>query len=107
MKHLISTMIPSWLKRMDSEAYLNRGLSYARLFGYERAIEDYDEAIRLDPQYAQAYYNRGIAYEVLWSRGKHYDWCGTLRYEKREHHRNNLKFAEWDKAKAKELGYTG
>jgi len=28
----------------------------------ERAIEDYDEAIRLNPQDAEAYYNRGTAY---------------------------------------------
>ncbi len=29
------------------------------------AIEDYDEAIRLDPQFASAYVNRGIAYRRL------------------------------------------
>jgi tetratricopeptide (TPR) repeat protein len=28
----------------------------------ERAIADYDEAIRLDPKYATAYYNRGVIY---------------------------------------------
>ena len=26
------------------------------------AIQDYDEAIRLNPNYADAYYNRGLAY---------------------------------------------
>ena len=31
----------------------------------ERAIEDWDEAIRLDPQDADAYNNRGIAYHDL------------------------------------------
>ena len=38
----------------------------ATLYGdkgdYDRAIADYDEAIRLDPRYAVAYYNRGVAY---------------------------------------------
>ena len=29
------------------------------------AIDDYDEAIRLDPQFASAYYNRGLAYYRL------------------------------------------
>jgi Flp pilus assembly protein TadD len=28
-----------------------------------KAIADYSEAIRLDPQYAKAYSNRGIAYQ--------------------------------------------
>ena len=30
---------------------------------FERAIEDYTEAIRLNPEYAKAYYNRGQAYK--------------------------------------------
>ncbi len=29
------------------------------------AIEDFDEAIRLDPQYALAYFNRGLAYNAI------------------------------------------
>ena len=32
---------------------------------YERAIQDYDEAIRLNPLDADASYNRGIAYSHL------------------------------------------
>ena len=28
-------------------------------------MQDYDEAIRLDPQDAVAYYNRGVAYKNL------------------------------------------
>jgi tetratricopeptide (TPR) repeat protein len=43
-------------------AYLARGIAYFDLGDYQRAIEDYDEAIRLDPQDAVAYYNRGNAY---------------------------------------------
>ena len=35
---------------------------YGDLGQYERAIQDYDEAIRLNPQNAKAYYNRGSAY---------------------------------------------
>ena len=31
----------------------------------ERAIEDFDEAIRLNPEDADAYYNRGVAYGDL------------------------------------------
>jgi tetratricopeptide (TPR) repeat protein len=43
-------------------AYYNRGLTYANLGQNQRAIEDYNEAIRLKPDYTDAYHNRGIAY---------------------------------------------
>jgi tetratricopeptide (TPR) repeat protein len=38
------------------------GKAYANLGEYERAIRDFDEAIRLDPQYAVADSSRGNAY---------------------------------------------
>ena len=41
------------------------GLAYLDLGQCERAIQDLGEAIRLDPQYAKSYYNRGLAYEQL------------------------------------------
>jgi Flp pilus assembly protein TadD len=59
------------------------GLAYHGLGQYERAIEDHDEAIRLNPQDARAYYVRGQIYGEL---GKSDE-------------------AAWDFAKAKELGY--
>ncbi len=46
-------------------AYYNRGLAYIDLGEYRRAIEDYDEALRLDPGNASAYNNRGYAYREL------------------------------------------
>ena len=42
-----------------------RGDSYAEEGLYERAIQEYDEAIRLERQEADAYYKRGLAYEAL------------------------------------------
>ncbi len=41
---------------------LNRGFMYATKGDYPRAIEDYDQAIRLSPGVAVAFYNRGVAY---------------------------------------------
>ena len=49
----------------DATAYRNRGLSYSDLDQHQRAIEDFDKAIQLDPGYAKAYYNRGLAYRRL------------------------------------------
>ena len=48
-----------------AEAYSNRGIAYAKLNKYERAIEDFSKAIALNPDDAEAYYNRGIAYAKL------------------------------------------
>ncbi len=46
----------------DSAFYRKRGDDYAGKGEYDRAISDYDEAIRLNPQDAVAYYSRGFAY---------------------------------------------
>jgi len=48
-----------------AKAYNNRGVAYAKLNEYERAIKDYDKAIELNPNYAETYYNRGNAYAKL------------------------------------------
>ena len=36
--------------------------AYHYLGQYERAIEDYDQALEINPQLAEAYNNRGLAY---------------------------------------------
>ena len=63
---------------------VSRGDSFAEEGQYDMAIEEYDEAIRLERYHAEAYYKRGLAYEAI---GK------TIE-------------AERDFAEAKELGYT-
>ena len=40
-------------------------MTYKSMNQFERAIEDYDEAIRLDPQLANAYLGRGVASGAL------------------------------------------
>jgi tetratricopeptide (TPR) repeat protein len=40
----------------------NRGLAYRAKGEHDRAIQDYDEAIKLNPNLAIAFYNRGLAY---------------------------------------------
>ena len=45
--------------------YNNRGVAYADLNQHENAIENYNEAIELNRDYAEAYYNRGVTYYGL------------------------------------------
>ena len=42
----------------------NRGVAYEDKGDYDRAIADYDQAIRLEPDYASAFNNRGVAYRL-------------------------------------------
>ena len=42
--------------------YYNRGLAYRGEGDYDRAIQNYDEAIRINPEAADAYNSRGDAY---------------------------------------------
>jgi tetratricopeptide (TPR) repeat protein len=43
-------------------AFKNRGLAYDHMGQFDRAIADYDEAIKRDPVMADAYKSRGDAY---------------------------------------------
>jgi tetratricopeptide (TPR) repeat protein len=52
-----------------AQAAVNRGNSAAKTGDYEFAVADYTEAIRLKPDYSDAFSNRGTAYEGL----KQYD----------------------------------
>src|SRR5262245_15646584 len=45
-----------------AEFYLKRGEDYSGIHDYDRAIADYNTAIELKPDYAEAYNNRGFAY---------------------------------------------
>jgi tetratricopeptide (TPR) repeat protein len=44
-------------------AFYNRGGIYKQRKDYDRAIADYSEAVKIDPQYVNAYINRGMAYD--------------------------------------------
>jgi tetratricopeptide (TPR) repeat protein len=47
----------------DAGACYNRGSVYNRSFDRDWAISDFDQAIRLNPNYDQVYNNRGNAYD--------------------------------------------
>jgi tetratricopeptide (TPR) repeat protein len=48
-----------------AQAYLNRGVLYAYQGQFDKAIADFDSAIRLRPWESRPYYNRGTAYMSL------------------------------------------
>jgi tRNA A-37 threonylcarbamoyl transferase component Bud32/cytochrome c-type biogenesis protein CcmH/NrfG len=50
---------------MTAAAYNEAGLNALAVLDYSEAIQNFDEAIRLDPGNAAAHYNRGVAYEEL------------------------------------------
>ena len=51
-----------YLERDLARAFLNHGNAYAKQGLYDRAIQDYDKAIKLNHDDALAYLKRGIAY---------------------------------------------
>ena len=67
----------------EIEAVTKRGDEAYRNDAFDKAIADYTEAIRLDPNYVKAYHLRGLIYRMKGEQAK----------------------AEADLARAKELGY--
>jgi tetratricopeptide (TPR) repeat protein len=67
------------------EQWLNEGFALDELKRYDEAIAAYEQAIRLDPNYASAYHNKGVALDKL----------GKSREAKQAYD------------KARQLGYTG
>lgn len=56
---------PSFSSELLAHIYRKRGFGHKRLKAYDLAIEDYNRAINLIPDYARAYASRGSAYRNL------------------------------------------
>ena len=50
------------MSKDQAEYYLRRGKDYAEKGNYSKAIESFTKAIELQPDYAEAYQNRCLAY---------------------------------------------
>ncbi len=53
------------LKPLDTFSYINRALSKVMLKDYDGAFKDLDKCIKIDPNSAQAYSNKGYLYQLL------------------------------------------
>jgi len=51
--------------RPETVLYYNRGNAFARMRQYQLAMEDYNQSIRLQPNFAPAYFNRGNIYKDM------------------------------------------
>lgn len=49
-------------KLLGSFLYFKRAIAYIDLGEYQKAIDDYTKTIKLNPEDANAYYNRGLTY---------------------------------------------
>lgn len=54
-----------FLDPKNDGAFINRGIAFRRIGDLERALSDYNEAIRLNPLAADAFNNRGNAFKEL------------------------------------------
>ncbi|MGY8682072.1 tetratricopeptide repeat protein [Bradyrhizobium sp. UFLA05-153] len=72
----------SWQGRDLAEIYGIRGAEHANKGDLDRAIADYNEAIRLDPSDGNAYENRGVArYKKGWPTAAILDYNEAIRLD--------------------------
>ncbi|WP_321791763.1 tetratricopeptide repeat protein [Caballeronia sp. J97] len=58
----VSLAVANMSQPTDAEAYFKRGTARSNIGDLDGALYDYDEAIRLKPDYAAAYSNRGLVH---------------------------------------------
>jgi|WetSurMetagenome_2_1015567.scaffolds.fasta_scaffold75102_2 tetratricopeptide (TPR) repeat protein len=70
---LLLVAVCLWLfYNRETEGQFQHGNALRRQGDWEGAIHAYDQALQLDPKYAEAYLSRGVAY------GKRRDWDGAI-----------------------------
>ena len=58
---IVSVGVFVYLNQQDASELVIHGVAWTQQGEYGKAIADFTEAIRIEPQYAEAFYNRGIA----------------------------------------------
>ncbi|RLG44327.1 MAG: hypothetical protein DRN81_04785 [Thermoproteota archaeon] len=92
-------------KEFEAWELVNRGFSFCNLGQYEKAINDFNKAIEIDPSDAVAYTNRGTAYDNLGQYDKAIDDYNKAieinsRYAEAYNNRGNVyhKLGQYNKA---------
>ena len=49
----------------EMKFFLERGLTYIAMFEFRRAINDFDEAVKIDSTNSELFFNRGYSYSAL------------------------------------------
>jgi tetratricopeptide (TPR) repeat protein len=60
----VKALIAAANARESAVFYYNRGMAWRKKKDFDKAVNDFDEAIRLDPKYVDAYEWRGLTWEV-------------------------------------------
>ncbi|MBN1596226.1 tetratricopeptide repeat protein [candidate division FCPU426 bacterium] len=81
----------------DAEFFIGRGAISYDAGDYARSLENYDQALRLDPENAMAYYERALTYEAMDQSGQalaDFDRALALEPENAEYYANRGIFHE-------------
>lgn len=101
--------IESWTQAIqqnpDAATYYNRGLAYRRLEDNQKALADYNQALKFDPKYVKAYVNRANVRDDLGDKqGAIADYNQALKldseYALAYHNRGIFYARQGDKTKA-------
>jgi serine/threonine protein kinase len=63
-KMFVNELIAAANARKSAVFYYNRGMEWRKKKDYDKAVNDFDEAIRVDPKYVDAYERRGLTWEA-------------------------------------------
>lgn len=62
--------MPDNLRQPAADFYIQRGQMHLNLYEWDKSLADYNTAIELAPEYADAYFQRGVLYYSILQTGQ-------------------------------------